>query len=117
MTDKRVWFYHWRRGVGWVPTSPKGRAWAAGNAVVATGPQHRGCARRRGRGPRTCLVVQLDVNQPGGRRGPAVEAAVDRFGRIDVLVNNAANFYGGYFEGTDAPRRSRINSRRGSSAR
>jgi NAD(P)-dependent dehydrogenase (short-subunit alcohol dehydrogenase family) len=27
-----------------------------------------------------------------------VKAAVERFGRIDVLVNNAANFYGGYFE-------------------
>ena len=27
-----------------------------------------------------------------------MQAAVDRFGRIDVLVNNAANFYGGYFE-------------------
>ena len=25
-------------------------------------------------------------------------AAVDRFGRIDVLVNNAASFYAGYFE-------------------
>src|SRR6202045_2247488 len=28
----------------------------------------------------------------------AVRAAVDRFGRIDVLVNNAASFYAGYFE-------------------
>jgi NAD(P)-dependent dehydrogenase (short-subunit alcohol dehydrogenase family) len=27
-----------------------------------------------------------------------VRAAVDRFGRIDVLVNNAASFYAGYFE-------------------
>lgn len=27
-----------------------------------------------------------------------MQAAVDRFGRIDVLVDNAANFYGGYFE-------------------
>src|SRR6266700_3611348 len=28
----------------------------------------------------------------------AVRAAVDRFGRTDVLVNNAASFYAGYFE-------------------
>ncbi len=28
----------------------------------------------------------------------AVQAALDRFGRIDVLVNNAASFYAGYFE-------------------
>jgi NAD(P)-dependent dehydrogenase (short-subunit alcohol dehydrogenase family) len=31
-------------------------------------------------------------------RGAAVQAAVRRFGRIDVLVNNAASFYAGSFE-------------------
>jgi NAD(P)-dependent dehydrogenase (short-subunit alcohol dehydrogenase family) len=30
----------------------------------------------------------------------ATLAAVERFGRIDVLVNNAANFYAGFFEET-----------------
>jgi NAD(P)-dependent dehydrogenase (short-subunit alcohol dehydrogenase family) len=43
------------------------------------------------------LVVQLDVTSPEDAEA-AVKAAVDRFGRIDVLVNNAANFYGGCFE-------------------
>ena len=27
-----------------------------------------------------------------------VRSAIDRFGRIDVLVNNAASFYAGFFE-------------------
>jgi NAD(P)-dependent dehydrogenase (short-subunit alcohol dehydrogenase family) len=60
--------------------------------------------RERGRRLRTAvgeaeqlLVVQLDVTSPGDAE-TAVKAAVDRFGHIDVLVNNAANFYGGYFE-------------------
>ena len=43
------------------------------------------------------LVVPLDVTRPADAEA-AVQAAVERFGRIDVLVNNAANFYGGYFE-------------------
>jgi NAD(P)-dependent dehydrogenase (short-subunit alcohol dehydrogenase family) len=29
---------------------------------------------------------------------PPEKAVIDRFGRIDVLVNNAASFYAGYFE-------------------
>jgi NAD(P)-dependent dehydrogenase (short-subunit alcohol dehydrogenase family) len=43
------------------------------------------------------LVVKLDVTNPADAES-AVKAAVDRFGRIDVLVNNAAIFYAGYFE-------------------
>ena len=35
--------------------------------------------------------------QPRRRRGRG-KAVIDRFGRIDVLVNNAASFYAGYFE-------------------
>ena len=41
--------------------------------------------------------MRLDVTRPAHAEA-AVQAAVKRFGRIDVLVNNAANFYGGYFE-------------------
>src|SRR5207249_12240487 len=43
------------------------------------------------------LIVKLDVTSPTDAEA-AVQAAVDRFGRIDVLVNNAGNFYAGFFE-------------------
>src|SRR6185436_16835994 len=43
------------------------------------------------------LTVTLDVTSADDAEA-AVRAAVDRFGRIDVLVNNAASFYAGYFE-------------------
>src|SRR6266571_7528460 len=43
------------------------------------------------------LVVKLDITSRADAEA-VVQAAVERFGRIDVLVNNAANFYAGYFE-------------------
>jgi NAD(P)-dependent dehydrogenase (short-subunit alcohol dehydrogenase family) len=43
------------------------------------------------------LVVKLDVTNRSDAES-AVKAVIDRFGRIDVLVNNAASFYAGYFE-------------------
>jgi NAD(P)-dependent dehydrogenase (short-subunit alcohol dehydrogenase family) len=43
------------------------------------------------------LAVKLDVTSRADAEA-AVLAAIDRFGRIDVLVNNAASFYAGYFE-------------------
>ena len=43
------------------------------------------------------LAVTLDVRKRADAQA-AVAAAVDRLGRIDVLVNNTASFYAGYFE-------------------
>ncbi|WP_016995940.1 SDR family oxidoreductase [Kocuria atrinae] len=39
----------------------------------------------------------MDVTQSSDSE-TAVQAAVERFGSIDVLVNNAGNFYAGFFE-------------------
>jgi NAD(P)-dependent dehydrogenase (short-subunit alcohol dehydrogenase family) len=71
-------------------------ALAAGNAVVATG-RNTDAVRTAVGEAEDLLVVRLDVTSREAAEA-AVEAAVDRFGGIDVLVNNAANFYGGYFE-------------------
>jgi len=71
-------------------------ALAAGHAVVATGRSSDAVAKAVGESD-TLLVVKLDVTSLADAEA-AARAAVDRFGRIDVLVNNAANFYAGYFE-------------------
>ena len=94
MTDKRVWFITGAgRGMG---VDFAKAALAAGNAVVATG-RNTDAVRTAVGEAEDLLVVQLDVTSREDAEA-AVKAAVDRFGRIDVLVNNAANFYGGYFE-------------------
>ena len=43
------------------------------------------------------LAIRLDVTRLEDAHA-AVAAAVTKFGRIDVLVNNAGNFYAGFFE-------------------
>jgi len=71
-------------------------ALAAGHAVVASGRDRDSVAKALGPSD-DLLAVKLDVTRRGDAEA-AVRAAVDRFGRIDVLVNNAASFYAGYFE-------------------
>jgi NAD(P)-dependent dehydrogenase (short-subunit alcohol dehydrogenase family) len=71
-------------------------ALAAGHAVVASGRDTNRVASVLGQS-NDLLAVKLDVTSRADAEA-AVRAAVDRFGRIDVLVNNAASFYAGYFE-------------------
>ena len=71
-------------------------ALATGDNVVATGRNINNVATAIGKAE-NLLVVKLDVTSEADAEA-AVNAAVEKFGRIDVLVNNAANFYAGFFE-------------------
>jgi NAD(P)-dependent dehydrogenase (short-subunit alcohol dehydrogenase family) len=84
-TDKKTWFI-----------TGAGRGMAAGHNVVATG-RNPDAVREALGATNDLLAVKLDVTSPEDAEA-AVKAAADRFGGIDVLVNNAANFYAGYFE-------------------
>jgi NAD(P)-dependent dehydrogenase (short-subunit alcohol dehydrogenase family) len=94
MTDKQIWFITGAgRGMG---VSIAQAALAAGHAVVATGRDPDRVAKAVGEAD-DLLAVKLDITDPADAEA-AVEAAVERFGHIDALVNNAGNFYAGYFE-------------------
>jgi NAD(P)-dependent dehydrogenase (short-subunit alcohol dehydrogenase family) len=93
-TDKKTWFITGAgRGMG---VDFAKAALAAGHNVVATGRNPAAVAQALGDSDEL-LVVRLDVTS-GQDAEAAARAAVDRFGGIDVLVNNAASFYAGYFE-------------------
>ncbi|EHP94642.1 SDR family NAD(P)-dependent oxidoreductase [Methylorubrum extorquens] len=69
---------------------------AAGHKVVATGRDTQKVTEAVGQSE-NLLVVKLDVTSAGDAAA-AAQATLDRFGCIDVVVNNAASFYAGYFE-------------------
>ena len=71
-------------------------ALAAGHNVVATGRSPETVASAVG-AHENLLVTALDVTDPHSAED-AVAAAIERFGRIDVLVNNAGSFVAGFFE-------------------
>jgi NAD(P)-dependent dehydrogenase (short-subunit alcohol dehydrogenase family) len=92
--EKKVWFITGAgRGMG---VDIARAALAAGYAVVATGRDTDAVAQAVDASD-DLLVVKLDITSRGEAEA-AAQAAVDRFGRIDVLVNNAGNFYAGFFE-------------------
>jgi NAD(P)-dependent dehydrogenase (short-subunit alcohol dehydrogenase family) len=71
-------------------------ALVGGHQVVATGRNTDKVAKALEKSPKL-LIAKLDITKPADAES-AVKASVDQFGRIDVLVNNAANFYAGFFE-------------------
>jgi len=94
MTDARVWLITGAgRGMG---VDIAQAALAAGHRVVATARDAANVVAAVGQHP-DLLAASLDITDPDSIDA-AVNAAIDRFGRIDVLVNNAGNFQAGYFE-------------------
>jgi NAD(P)-dependent dehydrogenase (short-subunit alcohol dehydrogenase family) len=94
MREKKVWFI---TGAGRGMGADFARAGlAVGHRVVATGRDPERVTKVLGTSD-DLLAVKLDVTSRGDAEA-AVKAAVERFGRVDVLVNNAASFYAGYFE-------------------
>jgi NAD(P)-dependent dehydrogenase (short-subunit alcohol dehydrogenase family) len=71
-------------------------ALAAGHSVVATGRRPDAVEAAIG-ADTNLLAVTLDVTRPVDTEA-AASAAVERFGRIDVLINNAGAFQVGFFE-------------------
>src|SRR4051794_30385922 len=94
MSSKRVWFITGAsRGMG---VDFANAALAAGHAVVATARDSSRVSQAL-RQSNDLLAVKLDVTSRV-EADAAVRAAVERFGRIDVLINNAADFQAGFFE-------------------
>ncbi|MCW2370055.1 SDR family oxidoreductase [Sphingobium sp. B11D3D] len=76
------------------------QALKAGHSVVATGRNPDAVLKAIG-AHENLLTVALDITDPHAASA-AIDTAIDRFGSIDVLVNNAGNFYAGYFENISA---------------
>jgi NAD(P)-dependent dehydrogenase (short-subunit alcohol dehydrogenase family) len=94
MTSRKVWLI---TGAGRGMGADFARAvLSGGHALVATGRDSRRLSQLFA-SSEDFLAVTLDVTQPSDAE-VAVKDAVKRFGRIDVLVNNAGIFEAGFFE-------------------
>jgi NAD(P)-dependent dehydrogenase (short-subunit alcohol dehydrogenase family) len=94
MENKKVWLITGAgRGMG---VDIAKAAIEAGHKVIATGRNPEKVAKALGN-HHDLLVVKLDITNTKDAEA-AVKAGISRFGSIDVLVNNAANFNAGYFE-------------------
>ena len=94
MSEKQVWFITGAgRGLG---VDIAKAALAAGHAVVATARNVESVTKALGEHD-DLLAVDLDVTDPAAAAA-AVHTTVERFGRLDVLVNNAGSFKAGFFE-------------------
>jgi NAD(P)-dependent dehydrogenase (short-subunit alcohol dehydrogenase family) len=94
MSEKQIWLVTGAgRGMG---ADVAKVALAAGHAVVATGRNTDRVTQAVG-DHEGLLVVALDVTDADSVQA-AIDATVTRFGRIDVVVNNAGNFKAGFFE-------------------
>ena len=94
MSEKKVWFITGAgRGLG---VDIAKAALAAGHAVVATARNAGSVAKVLGEHDEL-LAVDLDVTDPAAARA-AVAATVERFGRLDAVINNAGSFQAGFFE-------------------
>ncbi|MVM29167.1 SDR family NAD(P)-dependent oxidoreductase [Spirosoma sp. HMF4905] len=94
MNNQKVWLITGAgRGMG---VDIAKAALRAGHRVVATGRNPDRVKQALG-DSQDLLVVKLDVTKLPDAEA-AVKAGIDQFGTIDVLVNNAASFYAGFFE-------------------
>lgn len=94
MTNKKVWLITGAgRGLG---VHIAKAALATGHSVVATG-RNPGLVAAAIGDHNQLLALKLDITRPEDAQA-AAEEAVGKFGRIDVVVNNAGNFYAGFFE-------------------